>query len=262
MPLTTPQQSGDMLAPADILNHVMIVAPTEFIEHIQTVNTKPNEKSPAIRVNVVDFSTPDGQPVIYRGVLFFNQMLHGNLRRQVGEFVLGMMTLGQATPGRNAPYSLAEVTDQAWLNHAAHWLDQTPEGDAFQAETIAETNRNAAQAQVAAASGAAPTGSAQYTPPPVSSTQAAGASPGGTGPQFATPAPPATPPAPVAAAPAPAYAPPAFTPPAAPAAPAAPAPAPAVSASAGSLAATLAALPAEEQARMLALLNQQGQASS
>lgn len=231
MGLTAPQQQGDMLNQADCLNHTMIVAPTEFIDHIQTVNTKPGEKSPAIRVNVADFLDPDN-PVIYRGVLWFG-VISGSLRRQIGEFLAGRMTQGQASPGRNAPWQLMDITGEAdWMAHLSNWLDNTPDGQAFQTEAITEVNRYAAAAQTAAAT--TPTPAAPAAPAPA--------------PQAARPAAPA--PRPVSApAPAPVAAP----------APAAVAPA---AAPAPDLASMLGSLPPEEQAKMLALLRNQGQAAS
>lgn len=183
MPLSTPQQSGDILKPADIQNHIMIVAPVEYIPHLQNVNTKPGEVSPAIRINVVDFSSADGVPVVYKGAVWFNQMLHGNLKRQIGEFVLGMMTVGQATPGRNAPFSLSEVTDAAWVAHCTNWLDNTADGAQFIADSAEDANRAANQAQVAQVAASAP-------PAPIVQ-----------GTPSAPPAPPAPRAAPVASAP-------------------------------------------------------------
>lgn len=241
MPLSAPSQMGDLLNQADCLGHTMIVAPTEFIEHIPTVNTKPGEKSPAIRVNVADFNDPDN-PVIYRGVLWFG-VISGNLRRNIGEFVAGRMAQGQASPGRNAPWQLQDITNEAdWMAHLLRWLDNSPAGEAFQAEAITETNRAAASAQVTAASGPQP--QAAPAPAPVAS----------------------RPPAPVSS---PSPAPSASRPPAPPAAPAPgvngalTTPSAAVaSAPAGDLAAQLAGLPPEEVAKVLAVLGNQGQATS
>jgi len=243
VPLSAPQQQGDLLNQADVLNHTMIVAPTEFIDHIQTVNTKPGEKSPAIRCHVADFVGADGQalsePVIYRDVLWFG-VITGPLRRQIGQFLAGRMAQGQASPGRNAPWQLADVTgEQAWMNHLLNWLDNTPAGEAFQTEAIEATNRYAAAA--------------------ASAPQAAPATP-------AVSAPPAAPAAPVLSAPpaAPSVTAPAPAPASALAAPASPAPA----APASNLAApgtdplaALSGLPPEELAKVMALLGQQGQAA-
>lgn len=215
---------GDMLSQADCLNHTMIVAPTEFIEHIQTKNTKPGEKSPAIRVNVVDFVDPHN-PVVYRGVLWFG-VLSGRLRRDVGGFLAGRMAQGQATGGNNPPWQLNDVTGEAeWMAFMTKWLDETPEGKAFQAEAQEETARAKAQPTVEAAVPAAATPAAPPAPPAPPAVSAPSAAPA------APPAPPATPPAPVAAAPT------------------------------ADLAALLAAMPEEQRAAAAAILANQGQAA-
>lgn len=237
MPLNAPQQQGDILNQADVLNHTMIVAPTEFIPHIQTVNTKPGEQSPAIRCHVADFVGANGEslsePIVYRDVLWFG-VITGPLRRQIGDFLAGRMTQGQASPGRNAPWQLSDVTtDQAWMNHLLNWLDNTPAGEAFTAEAVTATLRAAESTSAAAPAAvqAAPVSPAQAAPP-------------------APPALAAPPAAPSVTAPAPAPA----------AAPAAPA-APALAAPAGDPLAHLAGLPPEELAKVMALLSQQGQAA-
>jgi hypothetical protein len=231
MALEAPAQQGDLFQPADCLGHTMIVAPTEFIEHLQTVNTKPGEKSPAIRVNVVDFAAPDA-PVVYRGALWFG-VISGNLRRQVGSFLAGRMGQGQASPGRNAPWQLDDVTGEAdWMAHMNNWLDNTPEGVAFQTEAIQETNR------AASAAAANPAVAAPATPAPA---------------PVAAPAPT---PRPAAPAPSPVSRPAAPAPVAPPAAAVAP-----VAAPAGDLGAQLAGLPAEELQKVMALIAQQGQAA-
>lgn len=226
MPLEAPQQNGDMLSQADVLNHVMVVAPTEYIPHIQTVNTKPGEQSPAIRVNVADFADPNN-PVIYRGVLWFG-VISNNLRRQIGSFIGCKMGQGQASPGRKAPWQLESVMeDQGWSDFLNNWLDNTADGEAFQTEAIQETNRVAALA--------------------ASQPQAA--------------APVATTPAPAAAPAPPVAAPPASRPAPAPAAAPVPSAAAPVAAPAADPMAQLAGLPPEELAKVMALIAQQGQAA-
>jgi hypothetical protein len=228
MALEAPAQQGDLFQPSDCLGHTMIVAPTEFIDHIQTVNTKPGEKSPAIRVNVVDFVDPDN-PVVYRGALWFG-VISGNLRRQVGSFLAGRMGQGQASPGRNAPWQLDDVTGEAdWMAHMNNWLDNTPAGQEFQAEAISETNR------AASAAASNPAVAAPAAPAPVAAAPAP------------RPAPAAAPPVSRPAAPAPV---------AAPAAVVAPAATPAADPMA-----QLAGLPAEELQKVMALLAQQNQAA-
>jgi hypothetical protein len=236
MGLEAPQQMGDLLNQSDCLNHTMIVAPTEFIEHIPTVNTKPGEKSPAIRVNVADFVDPNNV-VIYRGVLWFG-VISGSLRRQIGSFLASRMGQGTASPGRNAPWQLVDVTGEAdWMAFLSNWLDNTQAGIDFQAEAIAETNRAASQptavpeAAPVTQQAAAPAVASPPAPPAVVAPAAAPVGPPVTSP----------PPAPTLGGPAPAQAP--------------------VAAPAGDVAATLAGLPPEELQKVMALLAQQGQAA-
>lgn len=211
------------MPPADIEGHVLLVVPVEFHEHIPNVNTKVGEKSPAIRVNVADLSAPGG-PATYRGALWFNALLHGGLRRQLGETILGQMSKGQANPGKNPPWQLTDMLGNAdWVAFAENWL-KTPEGIVFETEAQASVVKPGEAQALAGA----------VAPPP----------------------PPAAPPAPVAAPPVNAPAPaPAVAPP--------PAAAPSVPAPAANMADALAALPEEERNRMLAILaaNQAGQAA-
>lgn len=203
MPLEAPAPQGDMLSQMDVLNHTLIVAPTQFHDHIQTKNTKPGEKSPCIRVNVVDFGDPDN-PVIYRGVLWFG-VISSSLRRSLGSFVAGRMTQGTATRGNNPPWQLQDITNEAdWMAFLTNWLDNTPEGEAFQLEAIEEINRVAATTptEVAVpetvATVAAPAPAAVPAPAPAVAAPAAAPAPR---PATAAAPPPAAAPAPVAQAP-------------------------------------------------------------
>jgi hypothetical protein len=223
MALSAPVVSGDQLQPADIENHTLVVIPTLWQADVKTEYSKPGEPSPCITANVVDLSAEGGVPVVYKGVMWWNAFLQGGLKRQLGQTILGRMVQGQKTPGKNPPWQLLDImTEQQWVDYANQWLS-TPEGKAFELEGQKEAN--AAPPAVSA-----PAPAAASTPPPA-------------GP----PAPPAGPPA--SAPPAPAVAVPAV-----PAGPPAAAPA-------GDLAAQLAGLPADEVAKMLAALQNQGQAA-
>lgn len=243
MALSAPQnQDGDRLQPADIVGHTMVICPIEYIPHIQTVNTKAGEQSPAIRVNVAVLSQPDaeGKPAIYRGALWFNVKLYGGLRKQIGETILGRMEQGQGTPGQNPPWQLADVMgDPEWVAFATNWL-ATPEGESFEAEAIRQVNAAAKAAEqdthhAPVAAAAAPP--VQAAPAPVA--RPAGPPPAVPPASFAPPA-PAAPPVAVQAGPPPA----------------------AIPAQATDLATVLGGLPPDEQAKMLALLQQNNKASS
>lgn len=228
MPLDAPQTQGDMLPQSDVLNHVLIVAPTEWIEHIPTKNTKPGEKSPAIRVHVADFTADPQNPTVYRDVLWFGVIGNG-LKRQIGKFLASMMTQGVATNGNNPPWQLKSMLDDpSWAAYLGSWLDNTEGGHAFQAEVNSAIDMALSN----------PTATPDAAPAPAP----------------AAPAPPAAPPAPPA--------PPAVSAPAPAAPPAAPAaPAPVAAAPAGDLSALLAAMPEDQRAAAMAILGNQGNAA-
>jgi hypothetical protein len=230
---------GDMLPQADVLGHTMIVAPTEYIDHLPTVNTKPGQKSPAIRCHIVDFAVDPHNPTVYRGVLWFG-VITNSMRRDVGKLLACRMGQGQATQGNNPPWQLVDVTQEAeWMAFMNNWLDNTPEGRAFQADAEAEVRSLAASPTMAPAADApaAPAGtaapSARPAAPPVTAPPAAVAAPP-TAPPAAPAAPPAATPAPVAAVPAQAPA---------------------------NIEALLAAMPADQQAAARAILANQAQAA-
>lgn len=230
MALSAPVMAGDQLNPVDINMHTLVVIPTEWREHVQTKHTKPGEQSPCIVANVVDMSAEGGVPVIYRGVMWFNIMLVNGLKRQLGQSILGRMVQGQATGGNNPPWQLQDImSEQAWVDYATSWLDSA-DGKAFEEEgqrMAAQTTTNPQAPAAPAPAAAAP-----------------------------APAAPAAPPVTAAAAPAPVAPPaPAGPPVASPAASAAPAPA------AADPLAQLAGLPPDELAKVLAALQNQGQAA-
>lgn len=239
MALSAPQGNGDMLNPVDIENHTLVICPVEFLPHVKTQFTKDGEVSPAIRVNVADLSA-EGTPV-YSGVMWFNVKLYNGLKRQIGETILGRMTKGVASPGQSAPWQLLDVMGETdWVNYANSWLESQAGVD-FEAASATDAIQAANNPSTP---NAVPAAAPAPAPAPV---QAA----------------PATPPAAPAPAGPPAAVAPSFSPPApALAAPSAPVPAAAAAAGAPNLAAMLAGLPAEEQAKMMAILSQQANASS
>lgn len=230
MALSAPQGSGDQLNPADIEGHVLIVAPVEFLPHVPTQFTKPGEVSPAIKVNVADLSGAEG-PVAYYGVLWFNVKLYNGLKGQIGDEALGQMVKGQGTPGQSPPWLLLDMFSNAqWLAYAQEWLS-SPAGQEFLSKRDKEV---AANQQQATASGPVATPPARPVSPPPTPQPVVAAPPVATPPNFfqnvQTPAG------------------------AAPAAPAA--------AGVPNIAALLASLPAEEQAKFAALMAAQQGASS
>lgn len=245
MALSAPVSGGDQLNPADIDGHTLIVIPIEWQADVPTEYSKPGEPSPCITCNVADLSAEGGTPVVYRGVMWWNAMLQGGLKRQLGQTILGRMQQGQKSPGKNAPWQLLDIMGEGdWVAYAESWL-AGPDGSAFEAEGQAAAAAAAGKPSVSAPAAA--------TPAPSGPPATAGRPPAPAGP-------PSTPAGPPASAPAgPPTAPPAG-PPAAPVAHTGPTAAMAVGAPAD-LAAQLAGLPPEEVAKMLAALQNQGQAA-
>jgi hypothetical protein len=125
--LSSPSGGGDVLKPADVLGHLLLVRPVEFITDMPTQfgNTD------TIRVDVVDLSASDvnGQwGVVYRDAMWFGRALVGGLRKQIGEFVLGKMGQGVAKPHQSAPNILVDMMpDPNAVATAQLWLAQHPE---------------------------------------------------------------------------------------------------------------------------------------
>lgn len=139
MGITKPAAGGDMLSPEDVNGHLLLVIPTEYVPEIATVYNKAGETSRAIRVNVAVLTqqTAEGQHPVYNGVLWFNVRLL-DLRKQIGETVLGRMGQGAAKPGQDPPWVLNDATDDAGsLAYAESWLTQHPEFEALAAREIA-----------------------------------------------------------------------------------------------------------------------------
>lgn len=82
-----------------------------FLEdHIPNVNTKPGEKSPAIRADV---TVLDGRSAgkEYADALIFPKVMQGQLRSRVGQLVLGRLGQGHAKPGQSAPWKLDPASE-------------------------------------------------------------------------------------------------------------------------------------------------------
>jgi hypothetical protein len=125
--LSSPSGGGDVLKPADVLGHLLLVRPVEFIPEM------PTQYGPTdtIRVDVADLSANDGRGqwgAVYRDAMWFGRILVGGLRRQIGEIVLGQMSQGVSKPGQSAPNILVDMMpDPQAVATAQAWLAQHPE---------------------------------------------------------------------------------------------------------------------------------------
>lgn len=119
--------SGDICKPLDVVGHLLVVRPVEFLPDFATSLGARD----AVRIDVCNLNALDdrGQPgVVYRDALWFGRMLVSGLRRQIGETVLGRMAQGVAKPGQNPPFNLVDMmADPGAVNAAQTWLNAHPE---------------------------------------------------------------------------------------------------------------------------------------
>ncbi|GIG63668.1 hypothetical protein Lfu02_80400 [Longispora fulva] len=120
---------GDKLAERDVLGHLLIVRPVEYVEQITTAF---GDKD-AVRVSVVDLDATDpdtGQPGHrFDDVLWFGGRLVGSLKRQLGDTILGRMAQGTLKPGATGkpPYELSDATsDPSAVARAEAWIAANP----------------------------------------------------------------------------------------------------------------------------------------
>jgi len=94
-------------------------------DHIPTVNTKPGEKSPAVRADLHVLDGPHaGKDHI--DALIFPKILQSQLRRMVGQRVLGRLGQGIAKPGQTAPWTLSPATPADLATARARAAGQRP----------------------------------------------------------------------------------------------------------------------------------------
>jgi len=124
------QAGGEFIKPQQLDGHLLIVYPTGYVPHIQTVHTRPDKKSDAIRVDVVDLDAADDAGVpgkVYRNSNWMQAVLIASLTPEIGRKVLGTMAKGVGKPGFNAPWVLNDMSaDPNARTRARAWLDANP----------------------------------------------------------------------------------------------------------------------------------------
>jgi hypothetical protein len=132
--------SGDILKAADIVGHLLIVRPVEFLPDFPTSNGNRD----AVRIDVCDLSANDekGQwGAVSRDALWFGRVLVSGLRRQIGEIVLGRMSQGVAKPGQSPPFNLVDMMpDAEAVSAAQQWLAQHPDFASGHAQSSASAS--------------------------------------------------------------------------------------------------------------------------
>jgi hypothetical protein len=109
-PFATPGSIGG-IEWKNLTGSLLLVTVHEIVPHVQTVNTRPGEQTPATRCDVAVLDG-DESGSEYADTLIFPKVLQGQLRSRVGQKVLARLTQGTAKPGQSAPWMLsAEITD-------------------------------------------------------------------------------------------------------------------------------------------------------
>jgi hypothetical protein len=123
--------SGDFVKPKDLAGHLVIIWPVGYVPHIQTRFTRPDKKSDAIQVDVVDLDAPGdgGTPGrLYRTCNFMQAQLIGSLKPRIGGRLLGVISLGLARNGMNPPWVFQSLTsDPQAVARAQAWADAHPD---------------------------------------------------------------------------------------------------------------------------------------
>lgn len=133
MPFGEPDSTG-RLNPRDIIDHLIMVWPTDYIPHAPSKFSRPDKPSDAVVVDIVDLDEADpmsGKPgCLYQGVWWRPAKLIQSLKRKIGtqDPILAWMSQGTASPGVNAPFILVSATqDAAAVKRAEDWLALHPD---------------------------------------------------------------------------------------------------------------------------------------
>ena len=103
---------GNVVKPADIEGHLLVVEPTEFIEKMTTSMGE----SDAVGVTVHDITTGETT----EGVLWFSKVLVSSLKGRIGQKVLAVMGKGDnPKPGQTAPWVLKDASGEPKAVEAA-----------------------------------------------------------------------------------------------------------------------------------------------
>lgn len=105
-PFSLPSSGGGDYKFTDFLNELLLVNPIS----VETMATKIAPETEVVRVNVIRL---DNQTEQVDDLLVFQTALIRNLKKVLrgpNEWVLGRLTMGAPSPGKNAPYILDKPT--------------------------------------------------------------------------------------------------------------------------------------------------------
>jgi len=118
--------TGEYARPSDLKGHLLIVYPIGYVDEIQTQYGP----SDAIIVDVVDLDDKDEQGLagkVYRRSTFFQNLLIGSLKSQIGTKVLGVMGQSVAKQGRNPGWIIVDMSgDPTARERASAWKQAHP----------------------------------------------------------------------------------------------------------------------------------------
>lgn len=126
-----PSLSGDRLNPRDIVGHLLILWPIDYVAHSPTKFTRPDKPSDAVILDVCDLDLADEsgyQGKLCRGVWWRQARLISMLKARIGIRMLCLMTQGTASTGFNAPFELVSVlSDPTCRERAEAWIKANPD---------------------------------------------------------------------------------------------------------------------------------------
>lgn len=122
---------GEFASPQKVDGHLLIVYPTGYVPYIQTVHSRPDKPSDAIRVDIVDLDDTDEATgevgKVYRNSNWMQNVLIASLRPEIGRKVLGVMGKGVGKKGFHAPWVLTDMSgDVKARERASEWLAAHP----------------------------------------------------------------------------------------------------------------------------------------
>lgn len=118
-PFATPADPSERIDYNEVVGNLLLIKPTYLEDHIPNVNTKPGEKSPAVRADVSILDGPQAGREL-ADVLIFPKVLQSQLRSRVGQLVLGRLGKGEAKAGQSAPWKLNAASPDDERTAEAH----------------------------------------------------------------------------------------------------------------------------------------------
>ena len=124
-PFANPTGGGDGSKISEELNQAVLMRPTEYIPEMSTTQGKTD----AVRCDWIVLTGPNMGQVRSQS-LIFQTVLKRELKARIGSaqpFLVGVVVLGEARGGNNAPYLLAPADDQvralaAQVAQANNWI--------------------------------------------------------------------------------------------------------------------------------------------